>query len=268
MIPKVIHYCWFGGNPLPAEAKRCIDSWRKYLPEYEIKEWNESNFDIDCCDYVKEAYRAKKWAFVSDYVRFWIIFNYGGVYFDTDVEVIKPIDDILVKGAFMGLESTNAVNVATGLGIAANPGLGIAANPGLGIYKEILDSYKARHFINSDGSLNKTTVVMYVTDILNQHGFTAVNAIQEVCGITIYPTEYFCPKDYETGILNITSNTRSIHHFSASWHSEKEEYSHNLSKKMVKYIPLWYSNKIGTVIATLKYEGLESLLQKVVQKIK
>ena len=108
MIPKIIHYCWFGGNPLPELAIKCIESWKKYLPDYEIKEWNESNFDINCCAYVREAYEAKKWAFVSDYARFWILYQHGGLYFDTDVELIKSIDDLIVKGAFMGCEPWNA----------------------------------------------------------------------------------------------------------------------------------------------------------------
>ena len=102
MIPKIIHYCWFGRNPLPDSAKKCIESWRKFFPEYEIKEWNEDNFDVHLIPYVEEAYNAKKYAFVSDYARFWILYFYGGVYFDTDVEVIRPMDDILAKGGFMG----------------------------------------------------------------------------------------------------------------------------------------------------------------------
>ena len=107
MIPKVVHYCWFGGNQLPDDAKKCIESWRKFFPEYEIKEWNERNFDFNCCDYVKEAYAAQKWAFVSDYARFWILYHEGGLYFDTDVEVIKDMSDIIAKGAFMGCETDN-----------------------------------------------------------------------------------------------------------------------------------------------------------------
>lgn len=105
MIPKVIHYCWFGGNPLPDSAKKCISSWRKYLPDYEIKEWNERNFDVKSIPYTREAYRLKKFAFVSDYARMWILYHYGGIYFDTDVEVIKPFNDIIQRGNFMGFEA-------------------------------------------------------------------------------------------------------------------------------------------------------------------
>ena len=123
MIPKVIHYCWFGRNPLPKSALKCIDSWRKFFPDYEIKEWNEDNFDVNIIKYTQDAYNAKKYAFVSDYARIWILYNYGGVYFDTDVEVISPMTDIIEKGPFMGFE----INNSTENKIAVNPGLGIGS---------------------------------------------------------------------------------------------------------------------------------------------
>ena len=131
MIPKIIHYCWFGRNPLPDSAKKCIESWRKFFPEYEIKEWNEDNFDVHLIPYVEEAYNAKKYAFVSDYARFWILYFYGGVYFDTDVEVIRPMDDILAKGGFMGVQHDYFLN----------PGLGMASVAYHQIYKFILYYY-------------------------------------------------------------------------------------------------------------------------------
>ena len=132
MIPKIIHYCWFGRNPLPESAKKCIDSWRKFLPDYEIKEWNEDNFDVNIIPYTQQAYEAKKYAFVSDYARFWILYHHGGVYFDTDVEVIRPMDDIIKKGPFMGREK-GAYIKATGdntVEVKGDAGLGVA--PGLG----------------------------------------------------------------------------------------------------------------------------------------
>lgn len=212
MIPKIIHYCWFGGAPLPELAIRCIDSWRNYFPDYEIKEWNENNFDLDSCSYVKEAYHKRKWAFVSDYARFWIIYHYGGLYFDTDVEIIKPMNNIIDRGSFFGMEPTGNVN----------PGLGFAAYPEMELYKEILTFYEKLHFINQDGTLNDQTVVKYITDILLKHGFILKNKMQTVCGITIYPSEYFCPQNYETGVISLNENTVSIHHYTASWHSSLE----------------------------------------------
>lgn len=213
MIPKVIHYCWFGGNPLPDMAKKCIASWKTFFPDYEIKEWNESNFDFQVCDYMKEAYEAKKWAFVSDYARFWILYHFGGLYFDTDVEVIRDMKEIVERGSFMGCEDVNKVSA----------GLGLGAEPGLLLYREILEYYDTVHFRNADGTLNEQTVVAYVTDIMKKHGYEEKERIQEVDGVFVYPAEYFCPLNYGTGKLHVTENTVSIHHYSASWHSRLDD---------------------------------------------
>ncbi len=227
MIPKKIHYCWFGRGPKPALAEKCIASWKKYCPDYEIIEWNEDNFDINCCDYVKEAYDAKKYAFVSDFARYDILYKHGGVYFDTDVELIKPIDDIIALGAFMGCERDGCDPDHSGFTSLensgeVNPGLGIAAAPGLGLYKEILDFYSNLHFLLPDGTLNQKTIVSYTTEMLLKHGMKNTNEIQTVADIRIYPKEYFCPMDDNTGELKITKNTRSIHWYSKSWISKKQ----------------------------------------------
>ena len=216
MIPKIIHYCWFGGNPLPESAKKCIASWRKYLPDYEIKEWNESNFDVNIIPYTAEAYKAKKYAFVSDYARFWILYKYGGLYFDTDVEVIKNMDAIIAKGPFMGCEcEAQAGATPAQLGVA--PGLGLGVNPGLGLYGEILAQYDGKHYVLPDGSFSSETVVTITTELLCQKGLKNTSEVQQVDGIWIYPKEYFCPKDYKTGKLEITDNSYSIHQYTATW---------------------------------------------------
>ena len=275
MIPKIIHYCWFGNAPLPELAIKCISSWKRFCPDYEIKEWNEDNFDIACCPYVAEAYLKKKWAFVSDYARFWILYNYGGLYFDTDVELIKSIDDIVERGAFMGVEKcfdpqafyTNKqdfkskidelthqkLNVNPGLGLAAAPGLGLAAAPGLGLYKEILDYYQNEHFISKSGNLNLTTVVHRVSSILLRHQIIAINndmlAVSSFNGereIYIYQKDFFCPFDYETYaptkahnniemLKDITSNTRSIHHFAASWHTRSMKVARSINRFFARH---------------------------------
>lgn len=231
MIPKAIHYCWFGGNPIPEEYKKYIESWRKFCPDYEIIEWNETNFDLDICPYVAEAYKAKRWAFVSDYARFWILYNYGGLYFDTDVEMIKPIDDIIAKGAFMGCEPCTGRQIKHDKNTAVNPGLGLAAAPGLGLYKEILDYYDSEHFFNDDGTDNTQTVVERVTNILVSHGFKGTGVIEEIGEVFIYPNEYFCPIDPSTGSMNITDNTRTIHHYSASWYTPLERIITDIERK-------------------------------------
>ena len=221
MIPYTIHYCWFGRKPLPKSARKCIASWRKYLPNYEIKEWNEDNFDVNIIPYTAEAYKEKKYAFVSDYARFWILYKYGGLYFDTDVEIIRPIYDIIARGSFMGCEKDAKVGTTpTMFGVA--PGLGLGAVPNLRLYSDILALYDNLHFTNKEGSLNLKTVVEYTTEILVAHGLQNTNEIQNCAGIFIYPKEYFNPKDYATGKLYITKNTRSIHHFSATWRSSYE----------------------------------------------
>ncbi len=210
-IPKKIHYCWFGRNPLPESAQKCIASWRKYLPDYEIIEWNEDNFDVNSIPYTAQAYAAKKYAFVSDYARFKILYEYGGVYFDTDVEVIMPMNDIIDNGAFMGRELTaqNGGSVAPGLGLAV-----CAKHP---IYRELLNKYSNIQFTNADGSLNFKTIVEYTTELLSKKGLRTIDTIQTIDGITIYPKEYFNPLDDNTGILKITSNTHSIHWYSKTW---------------------------------------------------
>lgn len=219
MIPKVIHYCWFGRNSLPPLAIKCIESWRKFLPDYEIKEWNEDNFDVNIIPYTCEAYGMRKYAFVSDYARFYILYHYGGLYFDTDVEVIRPIDDIVAHGAFMGCENEAGTGVAT---LAVAPGLGLGCNPGLGLYAEILDLYAGLHFRYTGGGMNLKTVVEYTTELLAKKGLRNVNEVQQVAGIWIYPKEYFCPMNYRTNAMELTENTRSIHHYAASWYGIRQ----------------------------------------------
>lgn len=169
-IPRIIHYCWFGGNPMGEKELGCIESWKKILPGYEIVRWDESNFDVRACNYVSEAYNAKMWAFVSDYARFKILYEYGGLYFDTDVELIKPIDDILEAGPFMGFETDcvddASLTVSGGLGPTVNPGLGLATNPKTDLYHTILAHYERDYFINKDGTTNRKSVVLRVTEIL------------------------------------------------------------------------------------------------------
>lgn len=210
MIPKIIHYCWFGGNPLPELAHKCIASWRKHLPDYEIKEWNENNFDVNNTNaYVREAYRAKKYAFVSDYVRLYALYQEGGIYMDTDVEVIKPLDRFLNHTAFSGFE--DAANVSTGI---------IACEQNALWAKENLEYYKNKHFVKNNGDLDLTTNVQTITQYMIAKGLQQNNTYQDFPNlITIYPKEYFCPKSYRTGKVELTNNTYTIHHFAASWKS-------------------------------------------------
>ena len=212
MIPKTIHYCWFGRKPLPDLALKCIASWKKFLPDYEIKEWTEDNFNVNEIPYTTQAYQQKKYAFVSDYARFKIMYEHGGIYFDTDVEVIKPLDDIIDKGSFWGLEE----DCLTGK-FACAPGLGFSCNPGLGICKDMIELYKSLNFLLPNGKLNLNTVVQYLSELLIKKGVKPQSGIIQFDEINIYPMEYFCPISYVTGEKKFTPNTRTIHHFAASW---------------------------------------------------
>lgn len=244
MIPKVIHYCWFGGNPLPKSAQKCIRSWKKHFPDYEIKEWNEQNFDVNSIRYTQEAYERKKYAFVSDYARFFILYQYGGLYFDTDVEVIKPMEDLIAKGAFMGIEKD-----ADKVGVAA--GLGLAAEPQMPIYKEIIDHYNQVPFVDEKGVQIPGTVVKHTTDLLVKHGLILKDEIQHVANVWIYPNEYFNPLEDATGKLTITPNTRSIHWYSKTW--------------VENYGPIrnWVTRWIHRIFGTNSLAWLKQLIRKI-----
>lgn len=228
MIPRVINYCWFGHNPLPESAKKCIKSWQNYFPDYLIKEWNEDNFDVNIIPYTRQAYEAKKYAFVSDFARFWILYHYGGLYFDTDVEVIRPMDDIIERGAYMGIEvpvkKEKTSLAAPGVCPGVNPGLGMAVPPYLDLIKVILENYSTLSFKNLDGSLNQTTIVEYTSAVLMDMGLQPSNSIQLVAGVWIYPSDFFNPLDSLTGKLKITNNTRSIHWYMNSWSDTSKSY--------------------------------------------
>ena len=264
MIPKTIHYCWFGGNSLPDLAVKCIESWKKYCPDYEIKEWNESNFDINCCRYVKEAYTKKRWAFVSDFARFKILYENGGLYFDTDVELIKSIDDLIAKGSFMGSEMDE-----TGNSNYCNPGLGLAAEPKLEFFKKILDYYEGESFIDSNGEETLLdTVVVKTTRLLKIYGYEGSNSIEEVNGIRIYPPEFFCPKNYRTGELYITKNTRSIHHYTALWLNKREKQWSELELWIGKHWGVKFRTRLKTnvfwnSIASLYKYGVKRTIAKI-----
>lgn len=214
MMPKVIHYCWFGGKPLPKSAIKCISSWKKYLPGHEIVEWNESNFDVNAVPYVEEAYRCGKYAFVSDYVRFWVLYRYGGLYFDVDVEMIGKIDDIIARGNFMAYEH----------GMSIAPGLGLGLEAGNALVRKVLDEYESSHFIVDGRMQMSRTVVNIVSDLLLPLGVERVKeGIDRIGDIYIYHPDYFSPLNHRTDVLMITENSRSIHHYDASWKTPSQK---------------------------------------------
>lgn len=223
MIPKVIHYCWFGKKPLTQSAKDCIESWKLSCPDYEIIEWNESNFDVNAIPYTAGAYKDKKWAYVTDYARLKIVYEHGGVYLDTDVEVLKPLDPLLTHKAFFGTQWPGVV--ATGLGFGAEAGTKLL--------KELMAGYEQRAYFHPNGESAAAVCVEIDNAVFKKWGIQPEDRIQQVADATVYPVDYFNPKDYETEIINTTENTYSIHHFHASWHSKGDAY---MRRKMIKLI--------------------------------
>ncbi|AST58537.1 glycosyl transferase [Thermoanaerobacterium thermosaccharolyticum] len=211
-IPKIIHYCWFGKNKIPKLNLKCIESWKKLLPDYELKLWNEDNFDITINQFVKEAYGMKKWAFVTDYVRLYVLYNYGGIYMDTDVEVLKRLDPFLIHSAFSGFE--NDEYIPTGI-MGAEKG-----NKWIGY---LLDYYKDKKFI-LEKELNTAPNTQIITELSRKFGLKTNNKYQILhYDVHIYPKDYFCPLSFNSVDRNITKNSYTIHHFSGSWLDNKSK---------------------------------------------
>lgn len=269
MIPKIIHYCWFGGNPLPPLAKECIASWKRFLPDYEIWMWKEKRptptlpvmegepiadkvmeFDVYSIPYTAEAYRQKKYAYVSDYARFVIVHKYGGIYFDTDVEVIKPMDDIIAKGCFMGFEQDPDGDNTPGkyaprycFDVAL--GLGFGMTPNHPFMAEMIEHYKQLTFepIPAGDIAWYKTIVAHTTEKLCARGLKNVPGVQQVQDMYVYPSEYFAPINAVSRRLHITENTRTIHRYMASWAEQKNK---SLRDYIMHYIPeclFFWNNK-------------------------
>lgn len=250
MIPKIIHYCWFGRNPLSELALRCIASWRKFLPDYEIKEWNEDNFDVNIIPYTADAYKQKKYAFVSDYARFWIMYKYGGIYFDTDVEVIRPMEDIIAQGNFMGFEmdpdgKNTPERYAPRYCFGVNPGVGFGMAKEHPFLKRMLDLYLTLTFqpVSVDIAWYKT-IVAYTTEMLCRRGLKNVQGIQIVDDIKIYPSEYFSPTNVISNRIHITANTYTIHRFAGSWDSNKKKTLKGIISDYIPECVFYFNNKI------------------------
>ncbi len=240
MIPKIIHYCWFGRGNKGELAQKCINSWKKYLPEYKIKEWNEDNFNVSDFPYAKEALESHKYAFVTDIVRLYALYNEGGIYMDTDVEVCKSFNPFLNHVMFSGFESDGYV--PTGM---------MAAEKGSKWAKELLEQYNNRHFIREDGSFDLTTNTKVITEYMVKKGLILNNKYQDFPGFcTMYPTDYFCPKDHETGLIKCTKNTVCIHHFAGSWTKTtiiqriRHQFKYYFAKLFGRKITIYVSNVI------------------------
>lgn len=239
-IPKIIHYCWFGNNEKPDKVIRCIESWKKYCPEYEIIEWNESNYNYNSHPYVEAAYKEKKWAFVSDYARLDIIYNYGGFYFDTDVELIHSLDDILDNDCILGIEKGTC---------KVNTGQGIGATKKNEMVKMLMKQYDGVSFYKESGQLNLTPCTYYTTIYLEKLGYKAKDQTQKIKDTIIFASEYFCPMQYETRKMKVTGNTLSIHWYDASWLSKEEIGFISFQAKISRFMPLKLARVVTNIYA-------------------
>ena len=236
MIPKIVHYCWFGRGAKSELICKCIDSWRKYLPDYQIIEWNEENFDVNSCQFTKEAYRNKKWAFVSDYVRLYALFQYGGIYFDTDVEVLKSFDSLLNCGSFFTCFESKDFPAVTAV---------MASEPGFSLLKNLINQYEKMSFENEDGSLNLKPNTFLVSDTIASYGIKRNGRMQRSRGITVFPQIYFCPNNVGRIWDKSSPKSYAIHHFDQSWRTEDKRSFQTIWGRIRRYLVGVLKNTIG-----------------------
>lgn len=238
-IPKVIHYCWFGKKELPQSVINCINSWKKYCPDYEIKQWDESNFDVHKFLFTEEAYKCGKYAFVTDVARLEIISREGGVYLDTDVELLKNIDSLLESSSFMAMETVGRVNTGLGFGATKNHPFII----------ENLRAYYNRHFLLANGKLDTTSCVTVTTNLLEKRYGKLSNQTAYFKDMVVYEPKVFCPLNLETNRLSISSSTLAIHHYDATWKDGKDKFL-KMKIKLRKFLGSNLYEKIKNIVKT------------------
>jgi len=259
-IPKKIHYCWFGGAELPELAIRCMESWKKYCPDYEIIRWDERNSDLESCQFVREAYAAKKWAFVSDYMRLKVVEEHGGIYLDIDVELLKSLDPFLEYQGFMGFEQAKPYCVSTGLGFGA-----VAHHL---VIQMLMANYEKTPFVKEDGSFDMVPCPARDTKILVSLGLRQQNVKQNMQEILIYPFEFFSPVSVN-GVVNLSNNSVAIHHFNGAWLSETSKKSANRKRMLVKKYGLFWGGKISFILRgfdDFRENGMLFVLNKILGK--
>ena len=261
MIPKKIHYCWFGGKEIPEKDRKCIESWKKYCPDYEIIQWNEDNYDVSKCKYMYQAYTQQKWGFVPDYARLDIVYNEGGIYLDTDVELVKSLDGFLNLKGFMGFENENYVNLGAGFGAEKNNK----------VIKKMRDIYDEQEFIKADGTNNLTASPKYTTYVLKKMGLVMNNITQKVDGVTVFASDYFSPLNFLDGVLSLTENTYGIHWFNMSWKEQDEKKLIHIQQENIRKFGKRtgrFINKFYILIYYLRKEGVIKSCRRLVSKEK
>ena len=257
MIPKKIHYFWIGGNPKPESVIYCIESWKKYCPDYKIIEWNETNFDFTKNEYMRQAYKEKKWAFVTDYARLDVIYRYGGIYLDTDVELIKPLDSVLHYQGYMGFDKTIEKDhyVATGLGFGMEPKNSII--------KEMMVDYENPGRDKEDGKIKYVPCPYLNTQVLQKHGLENVDRDQMIENIMVFASDVLCPKSYNTLQVRTTERTLSIHHFDGTWQDSEMKKRHRMTADINRFFGEKAGSRIDRGIGNIEY-----YLQAIKEKLK
>ncbi|MDE6946188.1 MAG: hypothetical protein K2P14_03275 [Anaeroplasmataceae bacterium] len=251
MIPKIIHYCWFGRKQKSELVKMCINSWRTFCPEYKILEWNEDNFDLTFNCFIQEAYAAEKWAFVTDFVRLHVLYEYGGIYMDTDTELIKNLDLFLQDNAFIGYETAKTISTSL-----------IGAMKGNVWIRHCMSYYEERHFFLSDGHINDITNVEIITaEITVFYNINLDGKLRHLEDITLYPKRFFCPKNALSGRIDIMPDTYAIHHFDGSWLSSEEKEKKKRLEKYRKYFGWWLGLQIAEFGIEYEKKGVQGLTE-------
>lgn len=272
MIPKKIHYIWLGGKPLPPIFNKCLKSWKKYCPDYEIIRWDESNLNLDFCDYCRQAYDQKKFAFASDVLRFDVLYKEGGVYVDIDVEFLKPLDELLTLDSFTGFETSNMVA----------PGLIMGTQPGNKVVKDMLDIYSKMTF--EYNPQNQITICKLLSNNLIEKGLVCNNSTQVVDGMKIFSSEYFCPVSLSDGKIRKTENTITIHHYQGSWVRKSDKVKQRIlmlikrvmgqkivdklkkRKNIVSNVPQ-QKTRVLHLLASNRYSGAENVACQIIKML-
>lgn len=245
MIPKTIHYCWFGGNELPELESRCIASWSKVMPHWEIRRWDETNFDVRRCAFSQGAYEAGLWAFVSDYARFEILREYGGVFLDTDVELLRPLDGLLDREAFTGFSKNE---------FFVNPGLIVSSEAGGRVVTDVVRKYESMEFEPLHGRIHPQSSPRVLTSLLvDSYGLTRDGVRHELDGMTVFPAEWFDPIDPHTGKMVVSPETYSVHYYSGTWLGPAKKYRMELRKKLAPKVGPQLSWLFSCVASVAKF---------------
>lgn len=240
MIPKIIHYCWFGKGEYPEKIKNCIDSWKILNEDYQFMIWNEESFDIESFEFAREAYQAGKYAFVSDMVRFFALSQYGGIYLDTDVEVVRDFSEVLNNSVVLSGDESGNIDGAFIAGVKGHP-----------FFEEIFSMYQQMHFLNTDGSFNQTVINYWMQEILKKYGYCHANDCTVLTeDIHIFPAEYFCAMDQYTGKTYKTKNTFCIHHHTYLWTSKKTAFIRFIRTKIL--VPMIGRKRYFLLVNALK----------------